>query len=136
MIRIIFTLTFFCQWTSGFAEDNGVTQTPLILWVEKGKPAEMNCSHNKDASYIQMYWYRQYPGKSMELIVYTSTSSIDFGTHKGTKFSAYKKVAAIGSFTVNEVNSTDNAVYFCAVSQHSVTDLLHHCTKTPELILL
>ncbi|KAG9268847.1 hypothetical protein AMEX_G17873 [Astyanax mexicanus] len=133
MISIIIALAFLPQWTSG---DNVVTQTPELLWIEKGKPAAMDCSHNKGGAYFQMYWFRKYPGKSMELIVFTTTSNIDFGTHKGTKFSVQKEKAESGSFTVNEVNSTDNAVYFCAVSQHSVTDLLHRCTKTPVLILL
>uniref|UniRef100_A0A8B9L5N4 Ig-like domain-containing protein n=1 Tax=Astyanax mexicanus TaxID=7994 RepID=A0A8B9L5N4_ASTMX len=72
---------------------SGVTQSPEILYVEKGKPATMNCRHNKGLTYIYMYWFRQYQGKSLELIVFKSASSEDFGSFSKTKYSAYKKEA-------------------------------------------
>ncbi|KAG9268846.1 hypothetical protein AMEX_G17872, partial [Astyanax mexicanus] len=103
----------------GVAGADDVIQ-PSIIWAEKDKSATINCNHTKGQTYNEMYWFRQYPGKSMELIVFTTTTSEpDFGAFKGTKFSAYKKEAKSGSFTVNEVNSTDNAVYFCAVISSS-----------------
>ena len=62
----------------------------------------------------------------MELIVYKSTKSEpDFGSHDKNKFSATKEKAESGSFTVKNVESDDSALYFCAVSEHSVTVLLH-----------
>ncbi|KAL6477483.1 hypothetical protein MHYP_G00133180 [Metynnis hypsauchen] len=125
MISVIITLTFSLQWTPGFAGDSGVTQSPRLLWVEKGNSAKMNCSHNKDASYFQMYWFRQQQGKPMELIVFTTTSTKDFGSFDQKKFSAIKDKAESGSFTVKNVESDDSALYFCAVSQHSDTVLLH-----------
>uniref|UniRef100_A0A4W4E5P0 Immunoglobulin V-set domain-containing protein n=1 Tax=Electrophorus electricus TaxID=8005 RepID=A0A4W4E5P0_ELEEL len=90
------------------AGENGVKQSHSVLWAEKGNSAEMNCSHNKGASYYQMYWYRQHQGEAMELIVYTiATSSPDFGSFDKNKFSAVKKNTESGSFT-------SSAVYFCA----------------------
>ncbi|KAG9268841.1 hypothetical protein AMEX_G17867 [Astyanax mexicanus] len=127
-------LIFFFQLIAG---DSGVTQSPSILMVSNGKPAEMHCKHDMGSTYRYMYWFQQHQGKSMKLIATTTAfTEPDFGPFNGTKFSADKKEAESGSFTVNDVDSTDNAVYFCAVSEHSVTDLLHHCTKTPVLILL
>ncbi|KAL7872936.1 hypothetical protein AOLI_G00120070 [Acnodon oligacanthus] len=125
MISVIIALTFSLQWTPGFAGDSGVTQSPTVLWVQKGNSAEMNCSHNKDASHSQMYWFRQQQGKPMELIVFTTTSIKDFGSSDQNKFSAFKEKVESGSFTVKDVESEDSALYFCAVSQHSDTVLLH-----------
>ncbi|KAL6477475.1 hypothetical protein MHYP_G00133100 [Metynnis hypsauchen] len=106
--------------------DSGVTQSPSVLWVQKGKPAEMNCSQTKGISYSQMYWFRQQQVKPIELIVFTRTSSKpDFGNFSQEKFSATKEKAESGSFTVKNVESDDSALYFCAVSQHSDTVLLH-----------
>ncbi|KAL7862357.1 hypothetical protein SRHO_G00137980 [Serrasalmus rhombeus] len=122
MIRVFISFTFLLQWTSG---DSGVTQTPSVLWVQKGKSAEMTCSHTKGISYNQMYWFRQQV-KPMELIVYISTANNpDFGNFSREKFSATKKEAERGSFTVKNVESDDSALYFCAVSEHSGTVLLH-----------
>ncbi|KAI3367355.1 hypothetical protein L3Q82_026162 [Scortum barcoo] len=48
-----------------------VNQDPEISWSYLSESAEMNCSHKKDAGHNQMYWYRQRPGETMKLIVYT-----------------------------------------------------------------
>lgn len=114
--------TFIVEHT-GYTDADDVTQTDM-LWVEKGKSATMNCNHTKGAGYFQMYWYRQLPGKMMELIVFTSTSSKDhdFGNFSTEKFSATKPDAHSGTFTVNNLVPEDKGLYFCAVSQHSDTD--------------
>uniref|UniRef100_A0A8C7WYS8 Ig-like domain-containing protein n=1 Tax=Oryzias sinensis TaxID=183150 RepID=A0A8C7WYS8_9TELE len=111
---------FFCYASAG----NDVTQTPL-LWTEEGGSATMECSHTKDQSHIQMYWYRQLPGETMELVVFTSTANSgehDFGAFSKEKFSASKTEAERGTFTVKKVQPEDQGLYFCAVSQHSDTN--------------
>ncbi|KAE8290289.1 hypothetical protein D5F01_LYC12011 [Larimichthys crocea] len=79
----------------------------------------MNCSHTKGATYFQMYWYRQLPGETMELIVFTTTTNKnhDFGKFSKEKFSATKPDAESGTFTVNDLVPDDKGLYFCAVSQ-------------------
>ncbi|XP_029317020.1 uncharacterized protein LOC115027681 [Cottoperca gobio] len=116
-------LSLFLLWTSGLTDGSHVTQMDT-LWQNQGKDATMNCSHTKGATYYQMYWYRQLPGETMKLIVYTTTSNKDhdFGDFKKEKFSATKPDAESGTFTVKDVQPEDNGLYFCAVSEHSDTD--------------
>ncbi|KAI5618822.1 hypothetical protein C0J50_21493 [Silurus asotus] len=120
---------YFCAFTglaTVSANDSGVTQIPSVSWHLKGESAEMKCSHNKDASYNQMYWYRQRQGESMELIVFTrTTGDPEFGSVDQMKFLTVKKIPQNGSLTVKDVDTGDSAVYFCAVKEHSVTELLH-----------
>ncbi|KAK3562639.1 hypothetical protein QTP86_003379 [Hemibagrus guttatus] len=100
---------------NGVAGENDVFQ-PNILWAEMGQSVTINCSHTKDVNHNQMYWYRQYHGESMELIVYTTSyGTVDFGKFNQNKFSANKTVPESGSFTVSDVDYKDSAVYFCAV---------------------
>ncbi|KAF3845349.1 hypothetical protein F7725_008512 [Dissostichus mawsoni] len=68
-------------------DGNEVYQTE-ILWRNKGEDATMSCRYTKDASYNQMYWYRQLPGETMEQIVYTKISrkDHDFGGFSSKKF--------------------------------------------------
>lgn len=81
--------------------------------------AEINCSHNKDAGHNQMYWYRQRPGESMILIVYTVVGGQpDYGGAQD-KYSAIKDNTQSGALTVKDLKLEDSAVYFCAVSKHS-----------------
>lgn len=78
-----------------------------------------------------MYWFRQQQGETMQLIAFTMTNSKpDFGEFSEEKYSASKTVAERGSFTVKKLEPDDSGVYFCAVSEHSDTDLLCCCTKT------
>ncbi|CAJ1074727.1 uncharacterized protein LOC122862178 [Xyrichtys novacula] len=52
----------------------GDVDQDLQIWRKEGQNATMACSHKKDATYFQMYWFRQLPGKRMEQIVLTTTS--------------------------------------------------------------
>uniref|UniRef100_A0A667YA02 Ig-like domain-containing protein n=1 Tax=Myripristis murdjan TaxID=586833 RepID=A0A667YA02_9TELE len=117
---------------SGLIDGSDVTQT-LLLWRKKGESATMNCSHTKEFSYYQMYWYRQLPGEGMKQIVYTTASSTpEYGSgFSEDKFPAKRSDAQTGSLTVEELLPEDNGVYFCAVSQHSDTGDSDRCTKTP-----
>lgn len=83
----------------------------------------MDCNHTKGDLYFQMYWYRQLPGETIKLIVFTSTgmNQHDFGEFSKDKFSATKTVARSGTFTVKNLELKDEGLYFCAVSQHSDT---------------
>lgn len=99
---------------------------PETLWRKQGGDAELHCSHTKGAGYYQMYWYRQLHGQTMKQMVYIIANTApefepDF---KSEKFSANKKYAEMGTFTVSDLQAGDNGFYFCAVSEHSDTDAL------------
>uniref|UniRef100_A0A3Q2NZ58 Ig-like domain-containing protein n=1 Tax=Fundulus heteroclitus TaxID=8078 RepID=A0A3Q2NZ58_FUNHE len=120
-------------WKSEIFRGSDVTQTPLV-WKNKGENATISCSHTKGDLYFQMYWYRQLPGETMKLIVFTTTggSKHDFGSFSKEKFSATKTVAQSGTFTVKNLEPKDEGLYFCAVSQHSDAGRQRSLTKTPK----
>ena len=108
---------------TGHCQKSDVTQQPGTIWSLAQKTAEMNCSHEKDVGHNQMYWFRQRPGESMMLIVFTSVGlQPDYGDLSKTKYSAVKSVAQNGAFTVKDLTPEDSGLYFCAVSQHSDTN--------------
>ncbi|KAL7380450.1 hypothetical protein ABVT39_018161 [Epinephelus coioides] len=99
----------------------------------------MNCSHKKNAGHTQMYWYRQHPGETMTLIVYTVFGGQpDYGGVPQTKYSAIKDNIKIGALTVKDLQTDDSGVYFCAVGNHS--DVISVCLgvevkQTPSELL-
>uniref|UniRef100_A0A3B5PVY1 Ig-like domain-containing protein n=1 Tax=Xiphophorus maculatus TaxID=8083 RepID=A0A3B5PVY1_XIPMA len=97
-----------------------VIQDPVISWKLKTESAEMKCSHKKDISHTQMYWYRQRPGETMTLVVYTPfRGQPDYGENLQSKYSAVKDTVETGALTVKDLQPDDSGVYFCAVSKHS-----------------
>uniref|UniRef100_A0A3B3WQB2 Ig-like domain-containing protein n=1 Tax=Poecilia mexicana TaxID=48701 RepID=A0A3B3WQB2_9TELE len=97
-----------------------VIQDPTISWSFKSKSAEMKCSHKNLITHTQMYWYRQRPGETMTLIVYTAFGGQpDYGENLQSKYSAVKDSIEAGALTVKDLQPDDSGVYFCAVSKHS-----------------
>uniref|UniRef100_A0A8D0ALV9 Ig-like domain-containing protein n=1 Tax=Sander lucioperca TaxID=283035 RepID=A0A8D0ALV9_SANLU len=113
----IYDTLSFRTWTLS----NMDASTPDILWGKKGDNATINCSHTKDAGYNQMYWYRQLPGETMKLIVFTryGFDDHDFGDFSKDKFSATKPDTESGTFTMSheDVSSFTFLVLFVLAEQ-------------------
>ncbi|KAK9960006.1 hypothetical protein ABG768_010087 [Culter alburnus] len=91
----------------------------------------LHCSKGCCLLQYVMYWYRQRPGETMRLIVITSAGSDpDFGDIDKDKFEPDKRNAESGSLMVKNLEPEDSAIYFCSVSQHSVSKAGECCTKT------
>uniref|UniRef100_A0A3B3I0G9 Immunoglobulin V-set domain-containing protein n=1 Tax=Oryzias latipes TaxID=8090 RepID=A0A3B3I0G9_ORYLA len=95
---------------------NDVTQTPL-LWTEEGGSATMECSHTKDHGHFQIYWYRQLPGRTMELVVFTSTAQRG-GEHD---FGAFSQTCTL---TIQDLSLSSSAVYFSSVQKPLLNNYL------------
>ncbi|KAM3594878.1 uncharacterized protein V6R79_015338 [Siganus canaliculatus] len=107
----------------GLSGESGVAQNATV-WINEGEEAMMSCTHTKGVGYNYMYWFRQLPGETMELVVSTSLGldDHDFGKFSQEKYAATKPAMESGTFTVKAAAPGDNGVYFCAVSKHSDAD--------------
>jgi len=116
-------ITFTASHT-GLSDGRRVTQTDIV-WKHEGEDATMSCSSDYWNTQ-QMYWFRQLPGETIKLIVFTRRGNKvhDFGDFSTEKFSATKPVGHSGTFTVKNLQPEDNGLYFCAVSHHSDTESL------------
>ncbi|KAL7380024.1 hypothetical protein ABVT39_010125 [Epinephelus coioides] len=135
--RGLLTLSVFVLWTSGLTDGSDVTQTD-ILWEKQGDNATIHCNQTKGGLYLQMYWYRQLPGETMKLIVFTRSGNEnhDFGEFKGDKFAATKPNAESGTFTVKNLEPEDKGLYFCAVPLTATVSSKHLLSSLRKLVNL
>ncbi|KAF4102513.1 hypothetical protein G5714_017313 [Onychostoma macrolepis] len=108
MTRGFIALILILHWSQGTEGGDDVIQKPVILWEPKNGSASLSCKHNKGSSYYQMYWYRQRPGETMRLIVFTvAGSDPEFGDVDKKKFEAQKSDAESGSLKVKDLDPDD-----------------------------
>ncbi|KAF1438411.1 hypothetical protein FQV21_0007640, partial [Spheniscus demersus] len=64
---------------------------------------------------VNIHWYRQIPSKAPERILYIGSgqANYDHDSYR-TKYSSLKKGANVCTFSVNNINSNDEATYYCA----------------------
>ncbi|KAF1572344.1 UNVERIFIED_CONTAM: hypothetical protein FQV15_0004917, partial [Eudyptes pachyrhynchus] len=64
---------------------------------------------------VNIHWYRQIPSKAPERILYIGSGQAyyDHDSYR-TKYSSLKKGPNVCTFSVNNINSNDEATYYCA----------------------
>ncbi|NXI52205.1 LV151 protein, partial [Chloroceryle aenea] len=103
-------------WSYGQAQ-GVLKQSPLSITKRPTKTAWIECKgegiSNFQSEYI--HWYRQLPDKAPERILYIQSNQIiyDDNSYK-SKYNAYKKGTDICIFGVYDINSNDEATYYCA----------------------
>ncbi|KAF3700855.1 hypothetical protein EXN66_Car016543 [Channa argus] len=68
----------------------------------------MNCSHTRDAAHTQMHWYRQRPGETMTLVVFT----------------AIKEKTESGALTVKDLKPQDSGVCLSLEVRQSPSEII------------
>ncbi|KAK9533973.1 hypothetical protein VZT92_009051 [Zoarces viviparus] len=133
MTQVLITFVVSSLLLQGQCQD--VTQYPEINWSYVSKSAEMNCSHNKDAGHNQMYWYRQRPGETMTLVVYTVFGGQpDYGGLPQTKYSAVKDNIASGALIVKDLQLEDGGVCLSVKVDQTPPELLRRPGDKVQLV--
>uniref|UniRef100_A0A9J7ZNM6 Immunoglobulin V-set domain-containing protein n=1 Tax=Cyprinus carpio carpio TaxID=630221 RepID=A0A9J7ZNM6_CYPCA len=126
-----------CNSTSTFG--NIVYQTPSKSIKDRDTSAVFICTHNI-ASYFQIMWYKETQGTlgfklmgnlsgEMDQIETEFKNKIKNLTVHSTGMTQCSKLP-LGSLKVNHLEPDDSGIYFCAVSEHSVSKAGECCTKT------
>ncbi|KAI5102605.1 hypothetical protein C0J45_7957, partial [Silurus meridionalis] len=88
-----------------------IRQSPDLSDYE-GQKVTLQCTQ-VDTSYNAMYWFRQRPFESLELIVHNYVTIDTIEDKFKEKFIAVKNGHSL-DLTVKDLQSTDSGVYFCA----------------------
>ncbi|KAK7153385.1 hypothetical protein R3I93_011330 [Phoxinus phoxinus] len=101
--------------------------TPIL--ANKNNKAEIKCSYD-DSGKPYMLWYQQ-KDTAMTLIVlsYGATSDPTYEDAFKKRFKLKRTDTLNGALEISELNLTDSAVYYCAVSIHSAVDFITRLTR-------
>uniref|UniRef100_A0A2I3S1L1 Ig-like domain-containing protein n=1 Tax=Pan troglodytes TaxID=9598 RepID=A0A2I3S1L1_PANTR len=103
-----------------------VEQNSGPLSVPEGAIVSLNCTYS-DRRSQSFFWYRQYSGKSPELIM----SIYSNGDEEDGKFTAQlNKASQYVSLLIRDSQPSDSATYLCAVNTQCSPDT---CSLYPNL---
>ncbi|VCW97790.1 unnamed protein product [Gulo gulo] len=98
--------------------DAGITQTPRHCVSGTGKKIVLQCSQTM--GYENMYWYRQDPGKALQLIHY----SYGVNTTEDEELSSGSTVSRIRKehfpLSLESASPSQTSLYLCASSEYTV----------------
>lgn len=109
------------------SQQKGVEQSPASLPIPEGANASLNCNYSDSASRY-FTWYRQYPGKGPELLLYMAS----YEPKEDGRFTMQvNKTSKHVSLLIRDSQPSDSATYLCAVS----TQYTHHSCSLYQNLL-
>ncbi|GCC33717.1 hypothetical protein chiPu_0012187 [Chiloscyllium punctatum] len=79
-----------------------------------------------------MFWYRQYPGKELQLMFYSAVAGNVNEEGVVVGFTATRPSGSDFNLESRNLQLHDSAVYYCAWSIHSDSERWSSSTKTPK----
>nr|ADW95896.1 T-cell receptor beta chain [Ginglymostoma cirratum] len=121
-----------------------VEQAPYIISIAEGESKTLWCSL-KDTSYLQMYWYRQQPNRTIEALFYSAATGASTNYTSGY-YQAKRPSQTLFSLDLRSATSSHTAVYFCACSDTGLSEayfgtgtklvVMEHPVKFPKVTIL
>uniref|UniRef100_A0A8C4RYU0 Ig-like domain-containing protein n=1 Tax=Erpetoichthys calabaricus TaxID=27687 RepID=A0A8C4RYU0_ERPCA len=89
----------------------------------EGSAVTLQCSYSTANSFADLYWYRKYPNKAMQYILYKGARS-NSGYSNTARF-AQERFSSIAeqeftSLTISTLALSDSAIYYCALRTTSL----------------
>uniref|UniRef100_A0A672KW37 T-cell receptor alpha/delta variable 23.0.1 n=1 Tax=Sinocyclocheilus grahami TaxID=75366 RepID=A0A672KW37_SINGR len=100
--------------SGGFADRIGPSEGDTNIIREEGESVTLSCTFETNSNDIWLYWYRQYPNREPEYILYKGARSrsdeedIPDGFQSTTSQTSTELI-------INSVTLTDSALYYCAL---------------------
>uniref|UniRef100_A0A4W3GEZ2 Ig-like domain-containing protein n=1 Tax=Callorhinchus milii TaxID=7868 RepID=A0A4W3GEZ2_CALMI len=91
-----------------------------IVWKE-GDAVTFNCTFSTNESAFFLFWYRQYPYKQPEFMVwrFSYNNKETKGAAIGSRFSSQLDIIqSVTSLSISELQVSDTAMYLCATASY------------------
>ncbi|GCC33715.1 hypothetical protein chiPu_0012185 [Chiloscyllium punctatum] len=108
-----------------------IRQTPAAVSQFAEKGVKLQC-HVEGASTPNMFWYRQAPGKGLQLMFYSLTTRVVDPEGSVDGFTAKRPSDLEFILETTNLGANQSAVYYCAWSLHSDSERGSSSTKTSK----
>uniref|UniRef100_A0AAR2L271 Ig-like domain-containing protein n=1 Tax=Pygocentrus nattereri TaxID=42514 RepID=A0AAR2L271_PYGNA len=95
------------------------------VFKKEGEPVTLKCSYDSSSEYVYLHWYRQYPNRALQYLLYRGARS-----RSSYSNTADRRFDSSTELTLKEPRLSDTALYYCALREPSDTKSLRCFTKT------
>ncbi|KAF1453224.1 TVC2 protein, partial [Pygoscelis papua] len=109
-------LALAAAWSHGQAQVV-LKQSQTSITRRQATTARIDCIAEGISSFqsANIHWYRQIPSKAPERILYIGSGQAYYDDDSyRTKYSSLKTGTNVCTFSINNINSNDEATYYCA----------------------
>ncbi|KAL7879702.1 hypothetical protein SRHO_G00020350 [Serrasalmus rhombeus] len=102
--------------TSGVlgADQIGPDDQEIDVFRKEGEPVTLKCSYDSSSENVYLFWYRQYPNRALQFILYKgarSYSGTNIADHRFESTTSWSST----ELRVRELRLADTALYYCAL---------------------
>ncbi|KTF77990.1 hypothetical protein cypCar_00041881 [Cyprinus carpio] len=82
---------------------------------KEGESVTLSCTYDTSSNNILLYWYRQYPNKDPQYLLYKGARS--WSNNRNTADRRFQSITSESSteLTTDSVTLSDSALYYCAL---------------------
>uniref|UniRef100_A0AAY5EU61 Ig-like domain-containing protein n=1 Tax=Electrophorus electricus TaxID=8005 RepID=A0AAY5EU61_ELEEL len=83
------------------------------VFHHEGQPVTLECSYDSSSRNVDLYWYRQYPNKAPQYLLYKGARSRSDEHTSDRRFSSIKDKKV--NLLISPAAVSDSALYYCAL---------------------
>ncbi|KAK2826662.1 hypothetical protein Q5P01_020876 [Channa striata] len=135
MMITVFCITCHIILVSGSSVSDDVHQIPAHIITKNNGNAKIACYHTND-NYDRILWYKQAVNKQLQFLGYIFATTGNPEPHMGVKIEGNANKGQNSTLTIEGLNASSSALYFCAASQHSAACLCSSVQKPHHIFYL
>ncbi|KAK7159428.1 hypothetical protein R3I94_005684 [Phoxinus phoxinus] len=99
---------------SGVFADIGPNDKDTNMIRREGESVTLSCSYDTGSSYVWLYWYRQYPNREPEYLLWKGARSYGGEDKTDHRFQSTTSQSST-ELIITSVTLSDSALYYCAL---------------------